>query len=554
MSLLTQLNIQNAPTDATHVVRKTDFDAQRTQFYANLAAFPATGAAGKEYVAIDTGIQYQWKSGAYVALGAPAQQWTPRGAWSNATNYAEFDVVTSAGSSFIALDANINSLPPSSHWALVAQSGSNLVGTSVSSVVIGSGSKSFTTQAGLGWSVGQWLIALADSTHYVVGQVASYSGTSLVLTVAGSDIFGAGTYSSWTINVSGRRGLAGSGGGTGAVGAGYDGHSTTSLSIGTGSKVLTLDGASATYAYATGQRLRFISTASPSNWMEGPCVRSALDLTMTVSAGNTSGSGTFADWQVAVAGEKGSDGGAGIRHASAVLAGYTDLGSAEVPATHPPDLIVTLTASAPQAELTFNFNGTGRVVTIGGTSPGGVWVDTSTFTTPEECATALCNYWNSLSIPGLAATVSASEVTFSNEGSGTSSNNSLGISGVGVSQSGGGTGGDFAAAQAPTGGPVQVELLPAATGKKCRTIRATITGTLLEGVRLCLKKNGTYTDVAPPVVPAGTSPISYAPTDAATEQLWNLGQDTGESLVAVISDVSVVDSGGAVIQFCGDQG
>lgn len=42
-----------------------------TETYANLAAFPATGVAGKKYVAQDTGKTYQWVDTGYVEITTP---------------------------------------------------------------------------------------------------------------------------------------------------------------------------------------------------------------------------------------------------------------------------------------------------------------------------------------------------------------------------------------------------------------------------------------------------------------------------------------------------
>lgn len=82
--------------------------------------------------------------------------------------------------------------------------------TSTSSLVIGTGSKSFTIAAGKQFSFGQFLIATsdADPTNYMHGQVSSYSGTTLVINVL--DVGGSGTFADWTISVSGTRGAGGS--------------------------------------------------------------------------------------------------------------------------------------------------------------------------------------------------------------------------------------------------------------------------------------------------------------------------------------------------------
>ncbi|WP_244623701.1 hypothetical protein [Bradyrhizobium cosmicum] len=90
-------------------------------------------------------------------------------------------------------------------------------------------------------------------------------------------------------------------GNTGATGAGYGGTSTTSLAIGTGSKVFTTQ---AGLAYANGARVRASSAANTANWMEGRVTYSGTTLTMT--ADKTGGSGTLADWNLNVTGEPGA--------------------------------------------------------------------------------------------------------------------------------------------------------------------------------------------------------------------------------------------------------
>lgn len=89
-------------------------------------------------------------------------------------------------------------------------------------------------------------------------------------------------------------------GNTGSTGAGYGGTSTTSLAIGTGSKVFTTQ---AGLAYTNGARVRASSAANTANWMEGRVTYSGTTLTMT--ADKTGGSGTLADWNLNATGEPG---------------------------------------------------------------------------------------------------------------------------------------------------------------------------------------------------------------------------------------------------------
>lgn len=84
-------------------------------------------------------------------------------------------------------------------------------GTSTSSVAIGTGNKTFTTQSGEQYTAGVYLIAVsqANAANFMFGQVASYSGTSLVLNVQATS--GSGTYADWNLSLAGVRGPAGTG-------------------------------------------------------------------------------------------------------------------------------------------------------------------------------------------------------------------------------------------------------------------------------------------------------------------------------------------------------
>jgi len=92
-----------------------------------------------------------------------------------------------------------------------------LKGTSTSSIAIGTGSKTFTTQAGKQFAAGQFVLVLsdADPTNYMHGQVTSYSGTTLVVNV--TNVGGSGTHTDWSISVSGSRGATGATGATGTI-------------------------------------------------------------------------------------------------------------------------------------------------------------------------------------------------------------------------------------------------------------------------------------------------------------------------------------------------
>lgn len=79
-------------------------------------------------------------------------------------------------------------------------------GASSTSLAIGTGSKAFTTQAGLAYQVGARVRAssAADGTNYMEGLVSAYSGTSL--TIAVTTVGGSGTKNDWNLNIAGQPG------------------------------------------------------------------------------------------------------------------------------------------------------------------------------------------------------------------------------------------------------------------------------------------------------------------------------------------------------------
>lgn len=89
--------------------------------------------------------------------------------------------------------------------------------TSVTSQAVGTGTKTFTTQAGKRWAAGQPVTISSDANPTVnamYGTVTSYSGTSLEVSVG--SFIGSGTLTDWTIQLSGARGATGAQGVPGA--------------------------------------------------------------------------------------------------------------------------------------------------------------------------------------------------------------------------------------------------------------------------------------------------------------------------------------------------
>lgn len=90
-------------------------------------------------------------------------------------------------------------------------------------------------------------------------------------------------------------------------GPGYLATSTTSFTVGTGSITVTTQSG---LAYTAGARVRISSSASPANYVEGIC-SSYSGTSLTITSDLTGGSGTFASWNINVAGNAGAAGAQG---------------------------------------------------------------------------------------------------------------------------------------------------------------------------------------------------------------------------------------------------
>jgi len=215
--------------------------------------------------------------------------------------------------------------------------------TSTSSVAIGTGSKSFTTNlasTATAFAVGQRVRVINSATNWMEGNITAFSSTTLTVNV--DTTAGSGTLASWTVSaagligptgptgatgVSGPTGPTGSTGAvgptgpTGATGIGYSGlSSTSSVAIGTGSKSFTTNLASTASAFIVGQRVRVIN--STTNYMEGN-ITAFSSTTLTVNVDLTSGSGTLASWTFANAGTYGPTGPTGATGATGPAGGTT---------------------------------------------------------------------------------------------------------------------------------------------------------------------------------------------------------------------------------------
>lgn len=118
------------------------------------------------------------------------------------------DVISAAASSSSASTSATNAA------ASAVLAGTALTATSTTSNTIGTGNFNFTVQANKNFFANQNIIAGSAGTPaaYIHGIVASYSGTTLVITE--TDNGGSGTFTDWNISVSGTKGKDGAGTGT----------------------------------------------------------------------------------------------------------------------------------------------------------------------------------------------------------------------------------------------------------------------------------------------------------------------------------------------------
>lgn len=232
------------------------------------------------------------------------------------TNYLE-GVVTAATSTSVTITSDlVGGSGTSAAWSLVVTgnkgdigpAGPGSTGTSTTSLVIGTGTKTLATQAGLNLIAGQrvrFADQAAPTVNFMEGSISSYTGTSMSVSV--DTIGGSGTIAAWNIGVIGSRGLQGIqgiDGPQGVAGASYAATSTTSLAIATGSKTFTTQ---AGLAYVVGSRVRAADSTNPANYMEGVCTAYATT-SLTLAVDKIGGSGTVATWTLSLAGDVGSPG------------------------------------------------------------------------------------------------------------------------------------------------------------------------------------------------------------------------------------------------------
>jgi len=143
-----------------------------------------------------------------------------------------------------------------------------------------------------------------------VNTISNFSGTDLTISPAGKIVLGAPSKVRITGGTAGQALITDGAGNlswstiSGAAGLGFRLSSTTSLAIGTGSKTFTTNLAATASAFVVGSRVRAVSTATPTSFMEGTITAFATN-SMTVNVDLTNGTGTLASWNITIAGVRG---------------------------------------------------------------------------------------------------------------------------------------------------------------------------------------------------------------------------------------------------------
>ncbi len=152
----------------------------------------------------------------------------------NAASTASDVITTGTNATNAATSATNAATSATNAAASASQAAGTRYGTSTTSNTIGTGTLTYTTQAGLNLPPTAFVVAAstASPSNWVHGQITSYNNTTGVLVINSLDDSGSGTFTAWTISSSGPAGPAGAGSGTvnsGLTGqlAFYAGNGTT---------------------------------------------------------------------------------------------------------------------------------------------------------------------------------------------------------------------------------------------------------------------------------------------------------------------------------------
>ncbi|TNM61551.1 hypothetical protein FHN55_17005 [Streptomyces sp. NP160] len=139
----------------------------------------------------------------------------------NATTYMAGNVTSYSGTSLVINVVETSGTGTLGSWTIgltgakgaagsTGSAGTVLTSTSSTSNAIGTGSKTFTTAAAMtGATVGQWVLITNTGTpaNFMRGQVTALSGTSITINV--TEAGGSGTFTAWTLSVTGMTGAQG---------------------------------------------------------------------------------------------------------------------------------------------------------------------------------------------------------------------------------------------------------------------------------------------------------------------------------------------------------
>ncbi|WP_370175702.1 LamG-like jellyroll fold domain-containing protein [Bradyrhizobium elkanii] len=240
---------------------------------------PSLGSDGQYALQPTSGKMWFKSAGTWNFLGI-YRGFNARGAYDNAATYAVGDFVSSGGSSYVWVNTTVGSghAPPNAaYWQLLASKGDK------------------GDTGPVPWS---GAAAWATATNYVVGPPAS------VVVGPNKNIYQcvvAHTAGSFSADLAAGKWLL--------IGqSATEGTSPTSLAVsGTGTKTFSTQ---VGLSYQNGVRLRASSNAAPTNWMEGVCTYDPINGVISMTADNSGGAGTFADWNFNRVGERGQPGNA----------------------------------------------------------------------------------------------------------------------------------------------------------------------------------------------------------------------------------------------------
>lgn len=200
--------------------------------------------------------------------------------------------------------------------------GAGYGGTSTDTkTLVNSGSMSWNTQTTLAWLPGSRIRAAsqsAPSTKWMELICTGYAAGVLTGTITDQGP-GTGSASDWTFSAAGihgekgdtgAKGDTGNTGTPGAAGAGYGAQSTTSRAIAnTGTMTWNIG---LNKAFQNGDLVKCVVPTDPTQWMKGIVSGNAAGvLSVDINEKGPASSGTFANWNIGLAGETGATGAKG---------------------------------------------------------------------------------------------------------------------------------------------------------------------------------------------------------------------------------------------------